>query len=205
MGDVIKLDRAFFVRLEKDIELCKGCELGNNAKHYFGEGNPDADVMFITGLPEIHPKGYLLLFELYLKEAGIPFDRVFATSYIKCLPTEIENEDDIHGESLFDRVDREANHNVCIRHLETQIELVKPKVIVPMGWQATRNILWHFNSRTTIMGNTPFVYLKDKILSWYKGIPIFPIFSIRNVAGKPNMTLLFKASLKRIKEEFLDK
>ena len=205
MGKVIDLEQTFFSRLRKDIELCQECSLCSKSKRYFGEGNPDADVMFITGLPEIHPKGYLLLFELYLKEAGIPFDKVFATSYIKCLPAEIENEDDIYGKSLFDRVGEEANHDVCVRHLEAQIELVKPKVIVPMGWQATKNLLWHFNLRTTIMGNTPFVYLKDKILSWYKGIPIFPIFSIRNVAGKPNMTLLFKASLKRIKEEFLDK
>lgn len=119
-----------FSQLEKIarvIEKCKICKEDKIGKAVPGEGNPDANVMFIgeapgrneaeTGRPFIGRSGKLL--RQYIREIGLKEEDVFITSPVKYLPKE--------GTPSA----KEVAHGRI--HLLKQIDVIKPKVIVLLG------------------------------------------------------------------------
>lgn len=106
--------------------LCPLCETRKNA--IFGEGNPNADLMFIgeapgadedaQGRPFVGRSGELLTKMI----AAMQFTReeVFIANIVKCRPPE-------------NRVPEKGEAEVCLPYLHRQIELIQPKVIVLLG------------------------------------------------------------------------
>ncbi|CAM2007457.1 uracil-DNA glycosylase [Acanthopleuribacter pedis] len=108
---------------------CQACALGTTRTHFvFGEGNPDADLMFIgegpgfdedrTGRPFVGKAGQLL--ERIIDAMGYRRDTVFIANIVKCRPPN-------NRKPLPDEV------AACAPILEKQIEFVNPKVIVALG------------------------------------------------------------------------
>ena len=100
-----------------------------------GEGNPDADIVFLgeapgkneaqTGRPFIGRAGKVL--RETLDEIGIPHGSVFITSALKYLPTYVTPKpEDIEQEKPY---------------LERQLDIIDPKVIVLLGKTACRTML----------------------------------------------------------------
>lgn len=119
----------------QEIEQCNICKTDKIGKAVPGEGNPNAAIMFIgeapgkteslTGRPFVGRSGKLL--RSLIKEAGLKEDEIFITSPVKYLPkkgtptpTEIR-----HGKT----------------HLDQQIEIIDPKIIVLLGNVATQGVL----------------------------------------------------------------
>ncbi len=123
-------------KIAKEIENCKICKIGKSGKAVPGEGNPDADVVFIgeapgkkeavEGRPFIGRSGQLLRSLI----RGIGFDDekdVYITSPVKYLPDRgtPTSSDIAHGRM----------------HLMKQFDVIQPKVVMLLGRVAAEGVL----------------------------------------------------------------
>lgn len=124
--------------LRREVSQCTGCQLAKcRTSTVFGEGNLNADIMFIgegpgetedkTGRPFVGDAGQLLT-KIIENGMKIPRDSVYIANIVKCRPP--RNRDPFPDEAAS-----------CIGYLKKQIEIVNPKVIVLLGRVATRYIL----------------------------------------------------------------
>lgn len=121
------------VRLE--VEMCSECKENKEGVVVFGEGNPSANIMFIgeapgrleaeTGRPFIGRSGQLL--RSAIRSLGLKEEDVYITSPVKRIPTYVtpKPKDILHG----------------MTHLQKQIDIISPRVIVLLGNTATRGVL----------------------------------------------------------------
>lgn len=116
-------------KLSKKIHDCKRCDLWKSATQAVpGEGNPNAQVMFIgegpgfnedkLGRPFVGQAGKLL--DKLLSSVGVSRGEVFIGNVIKHRPP--ENRDPTTTEI-----------SACRYWLDQQLEIIKPKVIVTLG------------------------------------------------------------------------
>src|SRR6266568_2522857 len=123
-------------KIAKEIENCKICKVGKSGKAVPGEGNPDAQVVFIgeapgrqeavTGRPFIGRSGQLL--RSLIREIGLDDEKdVYITSPVKYLPDRgtPTSQDIAHG-----RI-----------HLMKQLEVIVPKIVMLLGRVAAEGVL----------------------------------------------------------------
>ncbi len=140
---------------------CTRCGLSKGRKNLvFGDGNPNADLMFVgegpgqsedeQGLPFVGRAGELLT-KMIEKGIGIPRSEVYICNIVKCRPPG-------NRTPLPDEV------STCRPFLYGQIDAIKPKVIVALGKPATSLLLGRNVSILRVRGN------------WfeYRGIPLMP-------------------------------
>jgi uracil-DNA glycosylase family 4 len=112
-----------------EVSVCPKCNLCKTRTHAVpGEGNPQADLMFIgegpgyhedrQGRPFVGPAGHFL--NELLTSIGLRRDDVFITNIVKCRPP--ENRDPLPEEIA-----------ACADYLTRQIDAIDPKVIVTLG------------------------------------------------------------------------
>ena len=155
--------------LKETIRLCQLCKLCKNRKNtVFGEGNSNADILFIgegpgkqedaTGRPFVGRAGELLT-RIIEDGAGISRSDVFIANIVKCRPT-------IHLEGIKDRKPEADEVLACTPYLEKQIRLIAPKAIISLGSPATSFLLQTKVGITRLRG------------TWhdYRGIPVMPTF-----------------------------
>lgn len=118
-----------------EIENCKECQRDKNGVAVAGEGNSDADIVFIgeapgkkeaiEGRPFIGRSGQLL--RSFIREIGLKETDVYITSPVKYLPDRgtPTSADIAHG-----RI-----------HLMKQFDVIKPKVVVLLGRVAAEGVL----------------------------------------------------------------
>ncbi len=124
------------------IQSCEDCPLSRGRTQAVpGEGSETANVMFIgeapgfwedqQGRPFVGPAGKLL--DQLLAGVGMKRSDVYITNMVKCRPA--DNRDPYPGEL-----------QACAKHLDRQIELIQPNVIVTLG----RHSLARFFPKETI-------------------------------------------------------
>jgi len=129
---------------------CKRCALGQTRKNIvFGEGSANADVMFIgeapgatedaTGKPFVGPAGNLLT-KIIQNGMGLSRQEVYIANILKCRPPG-------NRDPLPDEVEQ------CIGFLESQIEVIQPRVIIALGRVASQNLLGTKNPLNRIRGS----------------------------------------------------
>ena len=142
---------------------CRRCRLASGRTHIvFGDGNPDAELLFIgegpgetedqRGLPFVGRAGELLT-QMIEKGLGIPRSSVYICNVVKCRPPN-------NRTPLADEV------GACSPFLDGQIAAVAPRVIVALGKPATSRLLGRDVPITKVRG------------TWheYRGIPLLPTF-----------------------------
>lgn len=148
-----KLD---YLRVRK-IGNCTRCPLHMNRTNVvFGEGNPEADVMFVgegpgaqedqTGRPFVGMAGKCL--DQWIAAVGLQRSDVYIANVVKCRP--IDNRDPYPQEK-----------ESCAPFLHTQIALIKPKVLVALGRHAANSL----TGRNLTMGelrDADLVYRNEK-------------------------------------------
>ncbi len=129
------------------IEICTRCPLGSTRLHAVpGEGNPDADVMFVgegpgfdedrQGRPFVGRAGQLL--DKMILAMGLSREKVFIANIAKCHPMT----DPLHPEKHNNDRPPTADEIACCRkYIEQQIAVVCPKYIVALGKVATGALL----------------------------------------------------------------
>jgi len=161
--------------LEKICKNCTLCDLSKTRTNVvFGEGNPNADIMFIgegpgemedkTGRPFVGRAGKLLtkIIENVLK---LSREDVYIANIVKCRPPN-------------NRVPTIEEAESCKPYLLKQIEIVNPKILVCLGKTA---FMYLMNE------NLPISKVRGQIFE-YKGrkvIPTYhPSFLLRNPSAK---------------------
>ena len=141
---------------------CRACPLADTrAKVVFGDGDPDSKLLFIgegpgadedaQGLPFVGKAGQLLT--QILTAAGISRKEVYITNIVKCRPPE-------------NRVPSPQETVICDRHLQTQIMLIDPLLIVLLGNTPMRWIL---------QTNEGITKLRGRWFEW-RGVAVMPMF-----------------------------
>ncbi len=124
--------------VEREASTCTRCSLAQGRTQVvFGVGDPDADLLFVgegpgaqedlQGEPFVGRSGQLLD-RLVHDEMGLTRDRFYIANVIKCRPP--GNRDPQPDEIA-----------TCRPWLESQIELIAPRVIVTLGNFATKLLL----------------------------------------------------------------
>ena len=125
-------------------EGCRACDLyKRGTQTVFGEGPSKAEVMMVgeqpgdaedvAGHPFVGPAGKLL--DRALAEAGIDRRRVYVTNVVKHFKWEPRGKRRIHAKP------NAAEIAACRPWLETEIALVKPRVLVCLGATAAQALL----------------------------------------------------------------
>lgn len=123
--------------LDNFVKNCKKCELYKERNHtVFGQGNSQADIMFIgegpgyhedmQGLAFVGPAGKLLT--KALQSIELNREDVYIANIVKCRPPNNRNP-------------LKEEMNACIDYLRYQVKVIKPKIIVCLGAIAATNII----------------------------------------------------------------
>jgi uracil-DNA glycosylase family 4 len=147
--------------VRSELGECTRCGLAEGRTQIvFGDGNPQAELMFVgegpgqeedrRGVPFVGKAGELLT-QMIEKGLGIERSDVYICNIVKCRPPN-------------NRTPLEREITSCRPFLDAQIAAVKPKVIVALGKPATGLLLGREVAITRIRG------------SWfdYRGIPLMP-------------------------------
>lgn len=129
-------------KIAKEIENCEVCKQGKSGMAVAGEGNPDADVVFIgeapgkkeaaTGRPFIGRSGQLL--RSLIREIGFDDEKdVYITSPVKYLPN---GPDGTPGGTP-----KPADIAHGRIHLMKQFAVIQPKVVMLLGRVAAEGVL----------------------------------------------------------------
>lgn len=117
---------------------CKNCQLGETRTSIvFSDGNPDAKIMLIgeapgadedaSGIPFVGRAGRLL--NSLLEECGISREKdLYICNTVKCRPPE-------------NRVPSDEEKKLCEVYLMSQINIVRPKVIILCGATSAKSFI----------------------------------------------------------------
>jgi uracil-DNA glycosylase family 4 len=133
MADTPNALRAFHA----EIKDCPKCALAaSRTQVVFGSGNPEATIMFVgeapgyyedkEGRPFVGAAGKLL--DRLLQEIGLQRSEIYIANVLKCRPP--QNRDPLPEEV-----------EACKPYVFRQIEIIKPRVICPLGTFATQLLL----------------------------------------------------------------
>ena len=166
------LDRAEKLRLltamdENEVRSCAKCALcEGRTRTVFGEGDPDAALMFIgegpgqqedeTGRPFVGRAGEML--DKQIAAIGLRREEVYIANVVKCRPPN-------------NRAPTPAEADACWGYLRRQIEIIRPHVIVTLGAPATHRILQTRQGITSIRGTWQRLDLGEGL-----EIPVMPTF-----------------------------
>jgi DNA polymerase len=137
-------DRPTLQTVAKAADTCKACDLyKRGTQTVFGEGPSRARIMMVgeqpgdaedlAGHPFVGPAGKLL--DRALAEAGIDRDLVYVTNVVKHFKWEPRGKRRIHAKP------NGAEIAACRPWLETEIALVKPRILVCLGATAAQALL----------------------------------------------------------------
>ena len=141
---------------------CPRCRLAESRTQVvFGMGSPSADLMFIgegpgaeedrQGLPFVGRSGQLLD-RLMLEEMGLTRDHCYIANVVKCRPP--GNRDPMPDEIT-----------ACRPWLESQLDLIAPKVIVTLG---------NFSSKLLLETKVGITKLRGRSYEWRPGVHLVP-------------------------------
>lgn len=148
--------------VEKDVAVCTKCRLHETrTKTVFGEGDPDAKLMFIgegpgetedrTGRPFVGRAGQKL--DDMIAAMGLKREQVYIANVVKSRPPG-------------NRAPMPDEIEACTPFLLRQIDIIRPQVIVTLGLPATKFILQSNMSMGKMRG----------MWHTFRGIKVMPTF-----------------------------
>jgi uracil-DNA glycosylase family 4 len=184
-----------------EVVVCFKCPLSKNRKIAVpGEGNPDAQVMFIgeapgsqedlQGCPFVGAAGKFL--DVLLSQIGLPRKDAFIGNIVKCRPPR-------------NRAPLPLEIQTCTPYLDRQILAIKPKFIVTLGSHSTAYIFSKaalpFSTITQIHGK---LYLTSILGLKINLFPTFhPAAALYSAKYKQQITEDFKQLKKELEREKL--
>ncbi len=173
--------------LRKYLNGCIKCKLHKNRKNIvFGEGNPNAELVFVGEAPgrkeDIEGRPFVgeagRLFTRIIKAMGLERKDVYICNVVKCRPP--RNRDPEPDEI-----------KACFPFLEAQLRIISPKVICTLGRIAAQTLLGKDFKITKQRGN------------WYsyKDIPVMPTFHPAYLLRNPSEKKLVWEDMKKIMEK----
>lgn len=174
--------------LREEISDCKRCKLSEGRTNIvFGEGNPDARLMFIGEAPgrdeDLQARPFVgdagMLLTKLIEKMGFKREDVYIANIVKCRPPMNRDPDDYEIER-------------CRGFVERQIEIINPEVIMSLGRVSAQTLIGHAGSKiTAIRGN----------FFDYKGIPLMPTFHPAYLLRNPKDKWLTWADAQKVMEK----
>jgi len=162
------------IALREEIGNCQRCKLSRGRINIvFGEGNPDAKLMFIgegpgqeedlQARPFVGDAGKLLT--RLIEKMGFKRKEVYIANIVKCRPP-------------MNREPEKDEINTCRPFVERQIKIINPKAIMSLGKISAQSLL---NSKTMIsrLRGTFFDYLNIPLMPTFH-----PAYLLRNPKDK---------------------
>jgi len=161
---------AALARMEaEEVKGCTACQLCQSRTNaVFGEGDPDADLVFVgegpgqeedrTGRPFVGRAGELLT--KMIAAMGLTRQQVFICNLVKCRPPG-------------NRAPAPEEIQACWDYLVRQLQIIQPKVIVTLGNPATQNLL---NTRVGITRMRGQWQRLGPLTSGLEGVAVMPTF-----------------------------
>lgn len=155
-------------KIAEEIRACKICKAGKIGKAVPGEGNADADIVFLgeapgkkeaeSGRPFVGRTGKVL--RGLIKDVGLKDENVYITSPVKYLPNYATPtpKDIEHGKT----------------HLLKQLDVIRPKIVVLMGRVAALAVL---NKNVPIAKEHGKIVKQDGITYLITYHPAAPLYS----------------------------
>jgi uracil-DNA glycosylase family protein len=142
--------------LRRRAASCQACPLWKDAtRTVFGEGPPNADVMFVgeqpgdredrEGRPFVGPAGLLL--DKALGDAGLDRKRIYVTNAVKHFKFEQRGKRRLHKRPNTSEI------KICRRWLFDEIEAVSPRLIVALGATAAHGLTGRATAVQSIRGS----------------------------------------------------
>lgn len=160
--------------LREGIGNCQRCKLSASRKNIvFGEGNPDAKLMFIGEGPgreeDIQARPFVgdagKLLTRLINKMGFKREDVYIANIVKCRPPN-------------NRDPEEDEMNACMPFLKEQIEIIRPKIIMALGRISAQHLMGSKIPITKLRGN---LFTYNDILV----MPTFhPAYLLRNPKDK---------------------
>lgn len=147
--------------VRQELMAWKGIEIAKTANPVPGDGNPDADIVFIgeapgqredaLGKPFVGQAGKML--DALLASINLSRDDIYITNVVKFRPPD-------------NRDPTKAEKEACLPFLHRELAIIRPSVIAPLG----RHALTQFLPDTTI------TLAHGKPHSTPEGITVFPLY-----------------------------
>ena len=129
IGDMGTPINSMLTDLRSRILVCTKCPLSHSRHRAVpGEGNPEAEIVFVgqgpgenedaSGRPFVGRAGDLL--NKFFEEVGIRRSQVWITNVTRCLPPD-------------GRLPHSSEIKACAPYLLEEIDLIKPKIVSPLG------------------------------------------------------------------------
>jgi len=177
--------KAALKALKKELGDCKRCSLSEGRKNIvFGEGNPDARLMFIGEAPgreeDLQARPFVgdagMLLTRLIEKMGFNREDVYIANILKCRPP-------------MNRDPEKDEIELCKGFVERQIEIINPEVIISLGRISAQ----------TFIGNAA---LKMKEIRGnffdYKGVPLMPTFHPAYLLRNPKDKWLTWSDAKKV-------
>lgn len=170
--------------LKSKAQQCKQCRLCTTRNTVvFGEGGPNAQIMFIgegpgrqedlSGRPFVGRAGELLT-RIIENGMGLKRDDVYIANLVKCRPT-------VDLKMQKDRPPDRDEMLACVPFLHEQVEIIKPRVIIALGSPAAKYLMKTETGITRLRG------------TWgsFMDIPVMPTYHpsyvLRNGGDKSSL------------------
>ncbi len=182
-------------QLEQNVRTCTKCPLHKTRTNAVpGEGDYDADIMFIgeapgynedqQGIPFCGRAGTIL--DELLDSVGIKRKNIYITNILKCRPPDNRNP-------------KTKEIETCTPYLEKQISVIKPKKIVCLGNFATRFVMKKYNLDDKIEGITRLHGKVFKVGTLFGTLRIIPMYHPAASIYDPKKLPVLKEDFKLLK------
>jgi uracil-DNA glycosylase family 4 len=180
--------------LNYQIRSCEKCGLHATRKHALvGEGDINANIMFIALSPgakeDIQNKMFVgpsgKVFNKLLHAAGIKRDQIFMTNLVKCILPK-------------NRKPKASEIESCSQFLNDEISIIRPKVIVPLGYYATRSILLKFGANPNDVAMN-FKNINGRLLN-LNGVRVYPLTHPSALLYNPSFETITIEKYKKLKD-----
>jgi len=190
-------------KIKEEVLKCQKCPLyqeriKNGFYPVVGEGNPQAEIVFIgeapglneakTGRPFCGAAGKIL--DELLESSGIKREEVYIANILKDRPPENRNP-------------QKEEIEACVPYLDRQIEIIKPKLICTLGNFSTGYIMEKYGLREKIQGISKIHGQVFEIESLFQKLKIIPLYHPAVATYNINMKEILKNDFKILKDESL--
>ena len=189
---VTKLKEAALKALREEIGDCKRCKLSSGRKNIvFGEGSPDARLMFIGEGPgreeDLQARPFVgdagILLTRLIEKMGFRREDVYIANIVKCRPP-------MNRDPERDEIES------CRGYVEKQIEIINPQVIISLGRISSQTLIGNPALKMTSIRGRFFDY---------NGIPLMPTFHPAYLLRNPKDKWLTWSDAQKVLEKLQDR
>lgn len=157
--------------MEPDIRACEGCDKATVCNFVINRGQHPVDLLVLTDFQERPNSEYRQIIETMAESAGLDLDKVYITGAVKH-----RIKDDAGVREI----------KACKEVVDKEIELYKPKVIVPMGNQSLKSSV----------DKTGITKARGRVMEWGDKF-IVPTFSVASILHNPENQTIIESDFKR--------